>query len=95
MWWPRQGNDEPAETCAELGRLAREAVERIRPEADEVVRALDDLVRLAGDLEARGEIPYEPWITYRDTVILAGHDAARQLQVAHDGLREIADVLRN
>jgi hypothetical protein len=96
MWLTRRSDeDEPAETCAELGMLAHEAVNRIYPDAEEVIRALADIAKLADSLGARGDVPYEPWITYRDTIIVTGHEAARQLRTAADSLREICDALRH
>jgi hypothetical protein len=48
-------DDEPTVTCAELGSLVRKAVEQLRPEAEAVVRLLDDLMEFAGELEVSGD----------------------------------------
>jgi ABC-type transporter Mla subunit MlaD len=92
MWPSQQAEDQ--ETCTELAVALREVVARVRHDADALVRLLDGLEHLAGNLDARGDDVYDSPMRYRDAMVGTADDVANQVRGALGDLREIYDVHR-
>ncbi len=89
-----QGDDEPAVTCAELSSLVREAVLQIRPEAEAVIQWLDDLEKLADELEARGDAVYQSgWSAGGLLSVMAIH-LPNELRAVARNLWNLCELLR-
>jgi hypothetical protein len=84
---------EPAVTRVELGSLVRAAVEQIRPEAEEVMRQLDDLEKVASELEACGDAVYEPGSSAGDLLAVMACHLPNELQAVTGNMRNIRELL--
>jgi hypothetical protein len=80
--------------CAELGLLIRKAVEQIRPEAESVIRLIDDLERIASELDVCDDALDEARSTAADHVAVMAFHLPNDLQAAAENLQGICELLK-
>jgi hypothetical protein len=90
----QRDDDEPTETCAELGSLVREAVEQIRPEVAAVIWLLHDLMKSADELEARGDAVCQPGSSTGDLLSVTACHLPNEMRAVAVNLRRICDLLK-
>jgi hypothetical protein len=90
----QQDDDEPTVTCAEFGSFVRGAVQQIRPEAEAVIRWLDDLEKLADELEARGDTVYQSESSAGDLISVMAIHLPNELRAVARNLWNLCELLR-